>query len=377
MTSAGNIIFYLDRLGAGGVERITLNLLDGLTARGWHPTLVLNQGQGDLAAPDNVETIVLDARSFAGSVRALGSLVARRQPAVLVSQRAYLNLVSALALGPRPGGPRLVLTEHSLLTRWWTDARVPKRRADQVVRRALPLVYRRADALVAISHGIAADHARVLGRFDPKIRLLHNPIVAPTLLQRADEPLIGAPPTDLPWIVAVGRLDTEKNLGALLNAFAMLAPAARLVLVGDGPQRALLKERARELGVADRLHVVGFQTNPYAWIRRAAVLAMSSLFETFPTVLVEAMALGTPVVSFDCPEGPREIITNGTNGLLVRPEDPNHLARAIAAVLEDKTLALHLRRGGLVRAADFAYARTVPAYEALFEEMAARRRIAR
>jgi glycosyltransferase involved in cell wall biosynthesis len=94
-------------------------------------------------------------------------------------------------------------------------------------------------------------------------------------------------------------------------------------------------------------------------------------------VLVEAMALGTPVVSFDCPEGPREIITHGQDGLLARPEDPSDLGRHLAAVLADERLAGRLRQGGLARAEDFTFARTVPAYETLFEEMAARRRIAR
>jgi glycosyltransferase involved in cell wall biosynthesis len=375
-------MFYLDRLGAGGVERITLNLLAGLTARGWRPTLVLNQATGELSRqplPPGVEALVLGSGTFAGSVRALGALVARRRPAVLVSQRAYLNLVAALALGPRRGQTRLVLAEHSLLTRWWRDPRVAKRPADEVVRRALPLVYRRADALVAVSRGIAVDHARVLGRFDPKIRVLPNPIVGPELARRAAEDLVDAPPADAPWVVAVGRLDPEKNLAALVDAFghATRQHPARLVLVGDGPQRELLLGRAAALGLADRVHLVGFQANPYAWIQRAAVLAMASLFETFPTVLVEAQALGTPVASFDCPEGPREIITHGVDGLLAEPENATQLGEAIEAILADEALAGQLRQGGLARAQDFTYARTVPAYEALFEELAARRRNAR
>jgi glycosyltransferase involved in cell wall biosynthesis len=137
----------------------------------------------------------------------------------------------------------------------------------------------------------------------------------------------------MPFLLAVGRLVPEKGFDLLLRAHA--ATALPLVILGEGPERDALAALARELGTADRVSMPGFVDNPYAWMARAAALVLSSRREGLPTVLVEGLALGTPIASVDCPWGPREILDGGAYGELVPPGDDAALAGAITRAVAD------------------------------------------
>jgi glycosyltransferase involved in cell wall biosynthesis len=134
-----------------------------------------------------------------------------------------------------------------------------------------------------------------------------------------------------------------------------------LLLLGDGPERAALEARAGALGIADAVAFVGFVDNPCAWMARASCVALSSIFEGFGNVLVEAMAVGTPVVSTDCPSGPAEVLEGGRFGRLVPPRDPAALAEAILATIDAPPATAILAR----RAAVFSMDSAVDAYQEL------------
>jgi len=239
----------------------------------------------------------------------------------------------------------------------------------------LRYLYPRADALVAVSEGVAADLSRALNLPRQKITTIYNPVVEPSLSVRKDEPV------DHPWfahdrpfpvVLGCGRLTKQKGFIYLIQAMARLQDKVpvRLVILGKGEQEAALKQLARDLDIQDKVAFIGFQSNPYKFIARADVFVLSSLWEGLPTVLIEAMACGTPVVSTDCPFGPSEIITHEINGLLVPPADAEALAAAILRVLEDKELAQRLIRNGRVRAQDFRVEKIMEQYEELFLRIA-------
>jgi glycosyltransferase involved in cell wall biosynthesis len=199
--------------------------------------------------------------------------------------------------------------------------------------------YANADAVVANSQGVADDLARSARVPPERITVIHNPIDAAAIRERAREPVEhpwvapGAPPL----VLAVGKLKLQKDFPTLLRAFVRVRAErpAHLVILGEGEERDDLERLAHELGVAADTALPGFVTNPFAWMARAAVFAHSSAWEGFSNVLCEALACGCPVVSTDSPGGSSEILDHGATGPLVPVGDDRALADAILALLSD------------------------------------------
>ena len=202
----------------------------------------------------------------------------------------------------------------------------------------MKIFYPRADGVVAVSKGVADDLARVIKLPRQRITVIYNPVVTPELLQKAQEP-IDRPwfrPGEPPVILGVGRLTRAKDFPTLIRAFALVRKEhpARLIILGDGEERHELEELSRKLGIAGDVDMPGFVDNPFSYMRRSAVFVLSSAWEGFGNVLVEAMACGCPVISTDCPSGPVEILENGKYGKIVAVGDAVELAAAMAATLD-------------------------------------------
>ena len=205
----------------------------------------------------------------------------------------------------------------------------------RLVRYCVQLFYPLAYAVVAVSQGVAEDLICTTRIPESKVRVIYNPVVTPELFVRASEPL------DHPWfipgeppvVLGVGSLRGAKDFATLIRAFALLRKEypARLIILGEGQERPQLEALVRELGIEEDVILPGFDENPYNYMKQARVFVLSSQREGLPTVLIEAMALGTPVVSTDCPNGPREILEGGKWGTLVPRGNPEELAKAILA----------------------------------------------
>jgi glycosyltransferase involved in cell wall biosynthesis len=199
--------------------------------------------------------------------------------------------------------------------------------------------YPRADAVVAVSEGVAKDLNQVLGLPLAKMDIIYNPCVTPELAAKAQEPLDHPwfAPGEPPVILGVGKLEAQKDFPNLLRAFAQVREIrpARLVILGWGPdaEKQKLDALIQELGIEADVQLPGYITNPYAYMARSALFALSSRWEGLPLVLVEAMAVGLPVVSTDCESGPAEILDHGKYGALVPVGDHQALAQAILEVL--------------------------------------------
>jgi glycosyltransferase involved in cell wall biosynthesis len=203
--------------------------------------------------------------------------------------------------------------------------------------------YPLADVISAVSEGAADDLSHVARIARERVQVIHNPIITPELAvkvkERIDHPWFQ--PVEPPVILSAGRLDPQKDYPLLLKAFARVRQSlpARLLILGEGPDRDALLSLARELGLGeDALCLAGFVPNPYPYMAQASVFVLSSRWEGLPTVLVEALYCGAPIISTDCPSGPREILRDGAYGKLVPVGDVESLSAAILAALQGEVI---------------------------------------
>jgi glycosyltransferase involved in cell wall biosynthesis len=295
---------------------------------------------------------------------ALASYLRERRPDALLSLGTQSNLTAILARELAAAPVRVVVSERNTLSVVVRNARAPVRKAYPRLIRAL---YPRADAIVAISRGVAHDLAVRAALPEDRVTVVHNGLdaaaVAEASMLAVDDPWLAK--DDSPVVLGVGRLHRQKDFATLLRAFASVRQrrAARLAILGEGPERRALEKLARKLGVAGDVYMPGFVGNPASWMRRSAVFVLSSGWEGFGNVVLEALAAGCPVVSTDCPSGPREILAGGAYGRLVPVGDRAAMASAILATLAEPPPAARLQ----ARAAEFSLAATVAGYRRVLE----------
>ena len=215
-------------------------------------------------------------------------------------------------------------------------------------RRSIKKMYPLAHRILCVSKGVADDLAGIMGVDRSQLNVIYNPIVTQDFEQKA------ALPVEHPWfqkskqpvIMGAGRLTRQKDFPTLIKAFAIVSSSVpcRLVILGEGDDRLSLQDLIRNLRLDDRVDLSGFVDNLPSYMKRARLFVLSSAWEGFGNVLVEAMSVGTPVVSTDCPNGPREILENGALGALVPTGEPEKLADAILDALRSKPNPDFLRR---------------------------------
>jgi glycosyltransferase involved in cell wall biosynthesis len=362
----------LPTLAAGGAETVMLRIAGGIAARAIATDLVLARAEGQLRdrVPAGVRAIDLGARRplVIGKTIGLARYLARVRPGVLVSALDVVNAAAvARALSRAP--TRLILSIHTNLTEQFADK--PDLGIARVRRTLVRALYDRADAIVAVSQGVADDAARIAGLDPQRVTVIPNPIVTPELALRAQEPVSHRFFDDsTPVVLGVGRLVRQKDFATLLRAFHAVRKRhdARLVILGPADPResrtaADLRALASELGVDDDVDFPGWVPNPAAYMARADVLALSSIYEGFGNVIAEALAVGTPVVATDCPSGPAEILDHGRYGRLVPVGDHEALGAAILGTLAARREPAALR----ARAARYRTEQIVDEYLAVLD----------
>ncbi len=363
------VLFFRPHLAGGGADRVTLTLLRTLDRGLFAPALALVRAEGPFLAdlPADVPLVDLGAGSLWRAAPALAAALRRRRPRVLFSTSSGGNVVAVLARDLSRHRCRLVLSERGRLVR---GPLAPRKR---LLLGAKRLLYRRADRVTAVSAGVKRDLVERLGLPPERVDVVYSPLVTPEMpALAAQEPphpwLAGGPggsPPAVPVVLAVGRLVAEKDYPGLLSAFARVCAArpARLLILGEGPQRPALERLAEELGVAADVALPGFDKNPFRYMARASVYVLSSRFEGLPGALVQAMACGAPAIATDCDSGPAEIVLSPDEGLLVPVGDPEVLAAAILRVLDDPGLRARLAERGRAAAERFRAEAVVGLYE--------------
>jgi glycosyltransferase involved in cell wall biosynthesis len=331
--SRGRIAFFLPSVRGGGAQRVIVNLIQGMVRRGEPVDLALAMADGVFLdhIPPEVRVVDLGGRRLIGGFLPLVRYLRRERPRVLISSMSHANMLALWASRLAGRSTPVMVTVHNTMSEstgsdWGMEQRL------------LRTFYPWADWIVAVSRGAADDLARTTGVPRERVEVIYNPVITPTILAQAG----GAPdhpwyaPGEPPVILGVGRLTRQKDFFTLIRAFAEVRRrrSARLIILGEGEDRAGLEALIAELGVGGDVALPGFRDNAPAYMARSALFVLSSAWEGLPTVLIEAMAAGANVVSTDCPSGPREILQDGRLGALVPVGDAPALAGAMERALD-------------------------------------------
>lgn len=331
---------FLPGLYGGGAERMMLNLADGFARRGALVDLVVGVVDGSLQdqIPETVRYVPLHARRTLTVLPALVSYLRRENPVAMLSALNRANLtalwasrLARVALSRSSLPPtRMIISERNMLS---SEAGHSGSLADRLYPLLGRLFYPWADAIVAVSQNVADDLVKTANLSPDQITTIYNPVVTAQLQKRAEEPLshpwFGA--DNPPVVLGVGRLSEQKDFSTLIRAFARVQSNrdARLLILGEGPQRAELEALVVELGLEQVVSMPGWVPNPVAYMREAALFVLCSRWEGLPGALIEALFAGVPVVATDAPGGSREILQDGRFGSLIPPRDVNALAVAV------------------------------------------------
>jgi glycosyltransferase involved in cell wall biosynthesis len=372
------ILFHINDFGKGGTETSLLSWLNVLDRRLFAPSVSVGYPTDDLAfwraksIPDDVPVYVLAPSKWMHALhntarrRKMGTaeklvhkvlkygavrpLAARRLRELVREHDVICDFDFSLRhIAGHGGVPWFGVSHFSLATRLGNkSARYVERRVRQ---------YRRYAAIAVLTPDMEREAHQLFKAHPLRIAELPNVIDVDAICRDARAPIDDRPA--VPYIVSVARLDEgQKDHATLLRAYALLRDgghvAADLALIGEGPDRGTLEQLAQELGVAAHVHFMGFRSNPFPYIRQAEMLVLSSRYEGLPMVLREAMAIGTPVLSSDCPTGPRDLLDGGHAGLLAPPGDAQALAYQMARLLTDRALRKTLISNGLAKVDTFA-----------------------
>uniref|UniRef100_A0A832A831 Glycosyltransferase n=1 Tax=Desulfacinum infernum TaxID=35837 RepID=A0A832A831_9BACT len=330
------LALFLATSGHSGVDRIMKNFLGELAKRPIAVDLLQVEGHGPHihSVPDNVRRIALGTHHVHSSLFRLAHYLKTVRPDALLCDKDRVNRTAILAAAVAGYTGRLVVRVGTTVSRNLQGRGFLHRTMQYWSIRHL---YPRAHAVVVPSRGAAEDLSALGSLPHGFIHVLPSPVVSEKIHDLAREPLKhpwfqpGGPPV----ILGAGELCERKDFATLLRAFAKVHKdrPCRLVILGRGKKRVALEKLAHELGVAAHVDFPGFVENPYTYMAKASVFVLSSTVEGLPVVLMEAMAVGTPVVATDCPSGPREILEDGALGPLVPVKSPDELAAAITRVL--------------------------------------------
>jgi len=331
-----HVALFFPSFRGGGAERAMIKLAAGFVDRGLAIELVVASAEGSYLGevPNAVRLVDLGARRVLVSLPCLIRYLRSERPVLLFSAMWRANLVALWAARLANSGTAVVVSERNSPSQFAAD---DSKFRGRLILQLMRWFYPQADQILAVSHGVADDLAALTGIERQKIRAIYNPVVTPELMRMAEEPVSHEwfNSSEIPIVLGVGRLSPQKDFQTLVRAFAKVRTerAARLVILGEGNERSALERLGFDLGLQNDVDFPGFVGNPYAYMSKAAVVVVSSRWEGICNVLVEAMAVGTPVVSTDCPSGPAEILEGGHWGKLVPVGDFRAMAKAIKNVL--------------------------------------------
>ena len=365
------VSILIPNLRGGGAERVAINLANGFAARGYSVDMVLMSATGELIGDLRSEVRIVDlkVKRLRAVLLPLVRYLRKGRPEALLACMWPLTVIALWAVRLAGARTRVLVAEH---TTWSRDEIVRSPLVRWQVRATMHRTLPMADGIVAVSKGAADDLASFARLERRTITVIYNPIVG------AAKPLSSTPLVPDGWwtgahrkLLAVGTLTKIKDYATLLRAFVVVAKHmdARLLILGEGASRPALEAQVRQLGLEGSVFMPGFVKDPSPYYKQADLHVLSSTGEGLPSVLIEALAAGTPVVSTDCPSGPREILCEGEFGRLV----PMGNVAALAAAMAESLNAAHDSAALKARAQDFSIDKAVDQYERLlFPDASAR-----
>lgn len=360
------ILFFLSDLDGGGAQRTVINIVNQMTKQEINACLVVARSGGVAQSWLNksVPLIDLRVRRTRHAVLKLRIELKRLRPSILFSTMVDANIIAALsAIGLR-NGMQLILRE--------TNSH--RARGDILgLRRVLiKWAYRNADSVVALSSGVQKELLFDYGIAPDKLVTIGNPVDIEGLKKSSEaarQETVILTGDKVPIVIAIGRLTRQKGFDILIKAFSKVNSPAELIILGEGPDHENLLKLAEEEGIADRLSMPGFVSNPATWLANADVFVLSSRWEGFGHVLVEAMAAGVPVITTNCPHGPSDIVNNGRTGVIVEEGSSSAIATAIDDLLCNSAKSNRLKKEATKDIGRFCLENIVNEYLGLFKRI--------
>jgi glycosyltransferase involved in cell wall biosynthesis len=338
--SKKKVVFFTPTI-EGGVGRVITNLINGLIDEGLNIELLVVNDKGIKKDEINPKCKIINFHKTK-TIQAflpLGLYLRREKPAVLVSFIFHANIISIFAKIIFNSSVKLIVCEHISLREALQTIGWCKR---IVLKFLIKNFYIRSDYVITVSQESASQIEKMIHqKYKKKIITIYNPIINQKIFEMASQPVnhpLFKNKRDYKIILGAGRLTSQKDFTTLIKAFYHVKKQinSKLVILGEGEEKFALENLIREMNLQNDVILFGFVENPYPYYKNADVFVLSSRFEGLPTVLIEAMALSVPVVSTDCPTGPREILDNSKYGPLVPVGDENKLAEEIIKILQNK-----------------------------------------
>ena len=375
MSHKKKIYFIIGKMTGGGAERVVAILLKNINREEFTPKLILLNKVGEYLKdiPKHVDIIDLKKRSpldFFRLLFVLRRIVKDEQPDILFSHLYYNNILTVLSslLLSIKHKPQIIVCEHNSHRGY-----LPHARLGWLKTLLIQFTYRRADKVISVSKGIYDALVQDFKIDKEKLTIIYNPFDIKQIqkLSQNDVSLqYFEEHKDYYIIISIGRLERQKNYKFLLESFSLIKDEnIRLVILGQGSLRDELMKIVQEKGIEKKVDFIGFQENPFSWIAKADLFVLSSDWEGFGNVIVEAMCCGTPVISTDCPSGPNEIITHNQNGFLVPMNDKSALIRAILRMKEKPEMRESFCDQAFETIKQFDMNKIVRKYEKTFEEI--------
>lgn len=323
------ISLFIANLNGGGAERVFISLARIFVQQGFEVEFIVGIRSGQLATEVNDFTLIdLKANSAASSVLPLASHLRKNPPDILLSAMPHVNLAAIIAAKLSFRKLKVVCSVHE--NAFYSLEHVSF--YEKMLLRLLKIAYYFSDGLIAVSKGLLESQLRFYGRSIPRFRrMIYNPIIENISLVMPLRPIVAAPARGKFKIISAGRLSFEKDFSSLIRSFSLLSDVANisLTIFGEGPERANLEELVSKLKLEKNVFLPGFSNDLRSQFISSDLFIMSSIWEGFGNVLVEAMAAGCPVISTDCESGPKEILDNGNYGKLVPVGNVNEMRAAI------------------------------------------------
>lgn len=332
-----NVVFFQPNFRAAGVEKVNILLANEMHRKGVNTRFLVFKKEGEFLHQLNPEINVIEldiSRALFSLPRLILFFLKNRVH--FISSYNNLSVLAIVANILTFKRSKIYACEHNTLS---IINKAKGTWKDKVIARILQYCYPFATGVIAVSEGVADDLSDYAKIKRSTIKVLHNPVVNTELTEKSKLEIKHRwlLQKDIPAFVASGRLEVQKNFTLLISAFKKVVEEqdAKLLILGEGSLRDELQTQINSLGLQEKCELVGFVDNPYKYMKHADAFVLSSDFEGLPTVIIEALACNTPVVSTDCPSGAAEILEDGKWGTLVPVGDVDALANAMLDVLNN------------------------------------------
>lgn len=367
------ILFLIDSLHQGGRAMILLNILRYIDRESFEPILVMFKKEGNLEnkIPNDIPVLIIDIEKikagcfplFPFILHQLKKIIMKERPLILFCYGWYGATLSSLSNIRSATRPLIVIHEDTVFAECLNHY---KGKMKKIFKFLVRFSYNNSDLIIAVSQGVRDSLITHYNVNDEKIKVLYNPVDLKNIINKSKDE-VNHPwfNEDIPIIISAGRLVPQKGFDVLIKAFSLVLKKheARLIILGEGPFKEKLEKLTSQLGIKRYVDFPGFQDNPWRYFVRSTIFVLPSFYEGLPCVIIEALALGVPVISTNCLSGPAEILDGGKYGLLTPVGDEFSMAEGILKVLINNELREEYSKKGQIRVEDFSKEKIIKQYE--------------